>query len=159
MLHIDIICIGKLKEDYLKKAIFEYGKRLSKYCFFNIIELSDEKVPSILNESEKEKIIQKESKQILSHLKENSYIIALDLRGKQYTSEEFSEKLQKITFSHSHITFLIGGTLGMSKELLSGANELISFSKMTFPHQLIRVFLLEQLFRGFKIQNNETYHH
>lgn len=159
MLHIDIICVGKLKENYLKDAILEYSKRLSKYCFLNIIELTDEKVPSILSTSEKEKIIQKESNQILSHIKENSYVIALDLHGKQYSSEEFAEKIEKTTLYNSHITFLIGGTLGMSKELLSSSNELISFSKMTFPHQLIRVFLLEQLFRSFKIQNNETYHH
>ncbi len=159
MLHIDLICIGKLKESYLKNAILEYSKRLSKYCVLNIIELPDEKVPAILNDSEKNQIIEKESNCILSHIKENSYVIALDLNGKQYSSEEFSKKMESYTFSHSHITFLIGGTLGMSQTLLDKANELISFSKMTFPHQLIRVFLLEQLFRSFKIQNNETYHH
>ena len=86
-------------------------------------------------------------------------MIALDLNGKQYTSEEFSEKIEKLTLQYSHITFLIGGTLGMSQKLLSSVNELISFSKMTFPHQLIRIFLAEQLFRSFKIQNHETYHH
>lgn len=159
MLHIDIVCVGKLKEDYLKNAILEYSKRLSKYCILNIIELQDEKVPSNLGEKEKEKIIQKESTSILNNIKENSYIIALDLNGKQYSSEEFSEKINEISLFNSHITFLIGGTLGMSKELLSYSNELISFSKMTFPHQLIRVFLLEQLFRCFKISHNETYHH
>ena len=159
MLHIDCICVGKLKEDYLKNTILEYSKRLSKYCIFNIVELQDEKVPSNLSEAEKLKIIEKESNNILANIKENSYVIALDLNGKQYTSEEFSEKIEQITQYSSHITFLIGGTLGMSKKLLSRANELISFSKMTFPHQLIRVFLLEQLFRGFKIQHNETYHH
>lgn len=159
MLHINLICIGKLKEDYLKNAIAEYTKRLSKYCILSVSELPDEKVPSILSKLEKEKIIQKESNNIASHIKENSYVIALDLTGKQYTSEEFSVKMQNYALTHSHITFLIGGTLGMSKELLSKADELISFSKMTFPHQLIRIFLLEQLFRNFKIQNNETYHH
>lgn len=159
MLHIDLICVGKLKEVYLKNAILEYSKRLSKYCILNIIELPDEKVPSILSTAESQKIIQKESSQMLSRIKENSYVIALDLTGKQYTSEEFAEKMRLCTFEHSHITFLIGGTLGMSKELLAYCDELVSFSKMTFPHQLIRVFLLEQLFRSFKIQNNETYHH
>lgn len=158
MLHIDCICVGKLKEDYLKNAILEYSKRLSKYCIFNIIELQDEKVPTNLSEAEKTKIIEKESNNILANIKDNSYVIALDLTGKQYTSEEFS-KVTQITNYSSHITFLIGGTLGMSKTLLSRANELLSFSKMTFPHQLIRVFLLEQLFRAFKIENNETYHH
>ena len=158
MLHIDCICVGKLKEDYLKNAILEYSKRLSKYCIFNIVELQDEKVPSNLSEAEKLKIIEKESNNILANIKDNSYVIALDLTGKQYTSEGFSKKITQITNYSSHITFLIGGTLGMSKTLLSRANELISFSKMTFPHQLIRVFLLEQIYRAFKIINGENYH-
>ncbi len=159
MLHIEIICVGKLKEDYLKSAITEYSKRLSKYCHFNIIELPDEKLPSPLYETDKQKVIEKESNNILNHIKDNSYVIALDLKGKQYSSEEFSEKIANIALNeNSTITFLIGGTLGMSQELKLHANELICFSKMTFPHQLIRIFLLEQLFRSFKIQNNETYH-
>ena len=159
MLHIEIICVGKLKEDYLKSAISEYLKRLSKYCSCRVIELPDEKFPTPLSEADKRKVIEKESNSILSHIKENSYVIALDLKGKQYTSEEFSEKLSNIALrENSTITFLIGGTLGMSQELLEHANQLVCFSKMTFPHQLIRVFLLEQLFRSFKIQNNETYH-
>ena len=159
MLHIEIICVGKLKEDYLKSAISEYLKRLSKYCSCRVIELPDEKLPTPLSEADKRKVIEKESNSILSHIKENSYVFALDLKGKQYTSEEFSEKLSNIALhENSTITFLIGGTLGMSQELLEHANQLVCFSKMTFPHQLIRVFLLEQLFRSFKIQNNETYH-
>lgn len=159
MLHIEIICVGKLKEDYLKSAISEYLKRLSKYCSCRVIELPDEKLPTPLSEADKRKVIEKESNSILSHIKENSYVFALDLKGKQYTSEEFSENLSNIALrENSTITFLIGGTLGMSQELLEHANQLVCFSKMTFPHQLIRVFLLEQLFRSFKIQNNETYH-
>lgn len=159
MLHIEVICVGKLKEDYLKSAIAEYSKRLSKYCYCTITELPDEKLPTPLSEADKIKVIDKESNNILNHIKENSYVIALDLKGKQYSSEEFSEKLMQISLhENSTITFLIGGTLGMSSKLLDRANELICFSKMTFPHQLIRVFLLEQLFRSFKIQNNETYH-
>lgn len=159
MLHIEIICVGKLKEDYLKSAIAEYAKRLSKYCSCNIIELPDEKLPTPLSEADKRKIIERESSCILSHIRENSYVIALDLKGREYSSEEFSEKLAHIALhENSTITFLIGGTLGMSQELLEHANTLICFSKMTFPHQLIRIFLLEQLFRSFKIQNNETYH-
>lgn len=151
---------GKLKEDYLKSAILEYSKRLSKYCILKIIELPDEKVPVGASILEQEKVIKRESDLIASHIKENSYVIALDLKGKQYSSEEFSEKIANISVNFSSsITFIIGGTLGMSKELLNKANELICFSKMTFPHQLIRVFLLEQLFRAFKIQNHETYHH
>ena len=159
MLHIEIICVGKLKEDYLKSAIAEYIKRLSKYCSCQVIELPDEKLPSPLYEADKKKVIQKESNCILSHIKENSYVIALDLTGKEYSSEEFSEKLSNIALrENSTITFLIGGTLGMTKELLDCSKELVCFSKMTFPHPLIRVFLLEQLFRSFKIANGENYH-
>ena len=159
MLHIDIVCIGKIREKYLKDAIDEYKKRLSKYCILNIIELPDEKLPSKLNDSISLEIKQKESNLILSHIKKDSYVIALDLKGKNYTSVEFSNKIQDLSLITSHITFLICGTLGMTEELLSNTKELICFSKMTFPHPLIRLFLLEQLFRGFKIMNGENYHH
>ena len=159
MLHIDIVCIGKIREKYLKDAIDEYKKRLSKYCILNIIELPDEKLPSKLNDSISFEIKQKESNLILSHIKKDSYVIALDLKGKNYTSVEFSNKIQDLSLITSHITFLIGGTLGITEELLSNTKELICFSKMTFPHPLIRLFLLEQLFRGFKILNGENYHH
>lgn len=158
MLHINIICIGKIKEQYLKDAIAEYSKRLSKYCSLNILELPDEQLPYSLNDSIIQNIKSSESNHILSHIKKDSYVICLDLSGKQYSSEEFSMKLENISLNKSHITFIIGGTLGISKELLNKSNELICFSKMTFPHQLIRVFLLEQLFRAFKISNHETYH-
>lgn len=159
MLHIDVVCVGKIRENYLKDAILEYSKRLSKYCVLNIVELPDEKLPNKLNDSLIMEVKQKESNNILSHIKKDSYIIALDLKGKNYTSEEFSNKIQSLSLTNSHITFLIGGTLGMSNELLSKSKELICFSKMTFPHPLIRVFLLEQLFRCFKIANGENYHH
>lgn len=159
MLHIDIICIGKIRENYLKDAILEYSKRLSKYCILNIIELPDEKLPNKLNDSLSFEIKQKESNLILSHIKKDSYVFALDLKGKNYTSEEFSKKIQDISHISSHITFLIGGTLGMTNDLLNSTKELICFSKMTFPHPLIRVFLLEQLFRSFKISSGENYHH
>ena len=159
MLHIDIVCVGKIRESYLKDAIAEYQKRLSKYCILNIIELPDEKLPSKLNDSLSFEIKQKESNLILSHIKKDSYIIALDLKGKNYTSTQFSEKIQNLSLITSHITFLIVGTLVMTDELLANAKELICFSKMTFPHPLIRLFLLEQLFRGFKIMNGENYHH
>ena len=159
MLHIDCICVGKLKEDYLKNAILEYSKRLSKYCIFNIIELQDEKVPTNLSEAEKTKIIEKESNNILANIKDNSYVIALDLTGKELDSVALSQKIENLSISNSSITFIIGGSLGLSKQVLNYCNEKLCFSKMTFPHQLIRVFLLEQLFRAFKIENNETYHH
>ena len=159
MLHINIICIGKLKEKYLQEAISEYSKRLSKYCVFNITELSDEKVPDNLNDSIIKNIKEKEAEKIISRIDKNSYIMTLDLKGRQFTSEEFSKKIEDISLnSSSNITFIIGGTLGLSESILKRSNELICFSKMTFPHQLIRVFLVEQLFRAFKISNNETYH-
>lgn len=159
MIHIDVVCVGKIRENYLKDAISEYSKRLSKYCVLNIVELPDEKLPNKLNDSLALEVKQKESNSILSHIKKDSYVIALDLKGKSYTSEEFSSKIQNLSLTNSHITFLIGGTLGMTNELLSSCKELICFSKMTFPHPLIRVFLLEQLFRGFKIAYGENYHH
>lgn len=159
MIHIDIICIGKIRENYLKEAMTEYEKRLSKYCVLNIVELPDEKLPNKLNDSIELEIKQKESKAILSHIKKDSYVIALDLKGKSYDSVEFSNKLQQLSHTSSHITFLIGGTLGMSEELLNTTKESICFSKMTFPHPLIRLFLLEQLFRAFKIASGENYHH
>ena len=159
MVHIDILCIGKLKEQYLKDAIKEYSKRLSKYCILNIVELPDEPIPNNLSNNLSNIIKQNESNRIINHIKKDSYVICLDLKGKQYTSEEFSTKIDNITLNiNSHITFIIGGSLGVSDELLNISNELLCFSKMTFPHQLIRLFLLEQIFRAFKISNNETYH-
>ena len=159
MLNIQIICIGKLKETYLKDAISEYSKRLQKYCSLTITELTDEKLPNKLNESIINEIKNKECTKILQSIKKDSYILCLDLKGKELTSEEFSKKIEDISLNfNSTITFIIGGTLGMTQELLNKANYKICFSKMTFPHQLIRVFLLEQIFRAFKISNNETYH-
>lgn len=159
MLNINIVCIGKIKEDYLKDAVKEYSKRLSKYCNLTITELQDEKLPNKLNCSIIDGIKDKESKKILDNLKKDSYIFALDLTGKQFSSTEFSKKIDDIALnSNSSISFIIGGTLGLTEEILSLSKEKISFSKMTFPHQLIRVFLLEQLFRSFKISKGETYH-
>jgi 23S rRNA (pseudouridine1915-N3)-methyltransferase len=159
MLSIDIICVGKIKENYLKDAIAEYKKRLSKYCNIKITEVPDEKLPNKINISTIEEIKQKEAIKILEHIKNDSYVICLDLSGKQLTSEEFSAKIDNICLNYSSsITFIIGGTLGLTKEVLSCSKEKLCFSKMTFPHQLIRVFLLEQLFRAFKISKGETYH-
>ena len=158
MLNIQIICIWKIKEDYLKNAIEEYSKRLSKYCKLEILELPDEKIPDKLNTSLTNEIKQKECSNIIKHLKKSSYNIALDLSGKQLTSEQFSEKIENLSMINSNITFIIGGSLGLTNELLNCCQEKLCFSKMTFPHQLIRVFLLEQIFRGFKIAHNETYH-
>lgn len=158
MLNINIICVGKIKENYLKDAIDEYSKRLSKYCKLTFTELPDEKIPDKLYPSLEEDIKEKECNNIMNHIKKDSFVIALDLKGKEFTSEDFSKKLEDISMQSSHITFLIGGSLGLTDKLLNLCNLKICFSKMTFPHQLIRVFLLEQIFRAFKIQNNETYH-
>ena len=159
MLNINIVCVGKIKENYLKDAISEYSKRLSKFCNLNIIELQDEKLPEKLNDSTINEVKNKECNKMIQWVKKDSYIICLDLKGKEFSSEEFSKKIENIALNfNSSITFIIGGTLGLNEEILSISNEKICFSKMTFPHQLIRVFLLEQLFRAFKISNNETYH-
>ena len=158
MLTIKIVCVGKLKEDYLKSAVKEYSKRLSKYCKLEIIELPDEKIPDKLNKSIENEIKEKECNNIIKHIKDDNFIISLDLNGKEYSSEEFSKELENISMVSSSITFVIGGSLGFSQNLLDMSKKRICFSKMTFPHQLIRVFLLEQLFRSFKIQNNEIYH-
>ena len=158
MLTINILCIGKIKEDFFRNAINEYSKRLSKYCKLNIVELPDEKIPDKLNINMTEQIKEKESNNIINHLPKDTYIICLDLTGKEYSSENFSSKLENLSQITSNITFVIGGSLGIHKNLLDKANEKICFSKMTFPHQLIRIFLLEQIFRAFKISNGETYH-
>ena len=159
MLHINLYCVGKVKEQYLRDAIDEYLKRISKYCSISIIELPDKPIPEKSNSTLESQIIEAESNGIINKINISSYKIALDLTGKQYTSEEFAEKINKIQLSNSTISFIIGGSLGLSDDLKRICNEKISFSKMTFPHQLMRVIFLEQLFRSFKINNNEKYHH
>ena len=158
MLTINVVCIGKIKEKFFKDAIDEYSKRLSKYCKLNILELPDEKIPDKLNPNIESDIKSMEFSNIINHIKKDSYIICLDLTGKEFSSEQFSKNIEDISMQSSQITFVIGGSLGLNKEILALANERVCFSKMTFPHQLIRVFLLEQVFRAFKISNGETYH-
>jgi len=158
MLTINILCVGKIKESYLKEAILEYSKRLSKYCNLNIIEVQDEKVPDKLSDKVEENIKNIEAERMLKYIKKDTCLIALDLKGKELNSEEFSKEIQNISLNYSSITFVIGGTLGIAETILGKCDKKICFSKMTFPHQLIRVFLLEQVFRGFKIAGGETYH-
>ena len=158
-MNISLITVGKLKEKYLKLAIDEYSKRLGRYCKLDIIELPDEKTPD--NASDKEEVIikEKEGKAILSRIKENAFVVAMDLKGKQLTSEEFANFIENQGIvGNSNIVFIIGGSLGISQEVIKRANEKICFSKMTFPHQLFRVMLLEQIYRGFRISNGEPYH-
>lgn len=156
---ISIIAVGKIKEKFMKEAIKEFQKRLSRYCKLNIIELDDEKAPEKLSQKDMDIIKDKEGQRILSKIDESSYIITLEIKGKNPTSDELAEKLENIMVEgNNHITFIIGGSLGLSKEVLSRSNYRLSFSKMTFPHQLMRLILLEQIYRSFRIIKNEPYH-
>ncbi|MCM8709626.1 23S rRNA (pseudouridine(1915)-N(3))-methyltransferase RlmH [Clostridium sp. SYSU_GA19001] len=158
-MNITIITIGKLKEKYLKDAISEYTKRLSRYCRLEIIELPDEKTPDNASEKEEMQIKTKEGEAILKHIKDNMYVIALAIEGKMLSSEELAGFIKELGVKgESNIAFIIGGSLGLSKEVLNRADYKLSFSKMTFPHQLMRVILLEQVYRGFRIINGEPYH-
>ena len=158
MLTINIICVGKIKETYLKDAIQEYSKRLTKYCKLNIIELPDEKIPDKINPTIIQEIKEKECSNIIRHIPKDTFLICLDLKGKELSSEEFAKNIDTLSLTTSSITFIIGGSLGVTSQLLQMCKQSLCFSKMTFPHQLIRVFLLEQIFRAFKISNGETYH-
>ena len=149
---IKIITVGQIKEQYLKDAIEEYKKRITKYTNLEIIELKDEGLV------EQEKSIKLEAEKIEKHLNDKDYIITLEIEGKEYTSEEFAERLRTIQIENSNITFIIGGSYGLSNSIKNKAKMHLSFSKMTFPHQLFRVILLEQIYRSFKINNNESYH-
>lgn len=158
-MNINIIAVGKIKEKYIQMGIDEFKKRLSRYCTLNIYEVSDEKAPENLSDKEMEIVKQKEGDRILSKIPLNSYVIALAIEGKSLSSEELSEKIQSLMIDGiNNITFIIGGSLGLSKEVLNKSHFKLSFSKMTFPHQLMRLILLEQIYRGFKIMKGETYH-
>ena len=158
MLRVNIVCVGKVKESFFRDAILEYQKRLSRYCTLNIIEVPDEKIPDNSSDKLDEAIKSKEGDNIISHLVPSSYNIALDLTGKELSSTQLSDYINNLSISNSSITFIIGGSLGLSKKVLDMCDYKLSFSKLTFPHQLIRIFLLEQIYRSFKIINNEKYH-
>ena len=156
---ITVITVGKLKEKYLKDAIAEYSKRLSKYCKLEIVEVADEKTPDNASEFVEDSIRSKEAERILKYVKDDAYIITLEIGGKQLSSEELAEKIDKLGVQRtSHIIFIIGGSIGLGKEVLQKSNYALSFSKMTFPHQLMRVILLEQVYRSYRIMHNEPYH-
>ena len=158
-MRISIICVGKIKEKYLKLGIDEFSKRLSKYCKLEIIELDDEKAPENLSDKEMLMIKEKEGKKILSKIKDNAHVIALAIDGKNLSSEELADNINNLGVrGTSHIVFVIGGSLGLSDEVLKRANYKLSFSKMTFPHQLMRLILLEQVYRAYRINNGEPYH-
>lgn len=156
---ITIAAVGKLKEKYLKEGIAEYVKRLSRFAEVELVEVEDEHAPESLSEAQEGQVKQREAERLLKRIKEGSYIILLDLAGQQASSEVFSSKLESIMLSgNSHITFIIGGSLGLDQSLVGAANYRLCLSKMTFPHQLARLILLEQIYRAFKIMKNETYH-
>lgn len=158
-MNISIISVGKLKEKYLKAGIDEYLKRLSSYAKVEIIEVSDEKAPEVLSAAEMELVKNKEGEKLLAKLSQETYVIALAIDGKMRSSEELADTIDKLaTYGKSKIAFVIGGSLGLSNEVLQRADEKLSFSKMTFPHQLMRLILLEQVYRAFRINRNEPYH-
>lgn len=154
---INIISVGKIKEKYLKEAIDEYKKRLSKFCNLSIIEVN-ESVARVENDSSIKKSLEDEAQNIISKIK-NEYVIALDIEGKEYSTVEISEKIKEITLKGaSEISFIIGGSYGLDNSIKKRADLRLSFSRLTFPHQLFRVILIEQIYRAFKIINNEPYH-
>ena len=155
---ITILCVGKIKEKYFTDAIKEYTKRLSRFANTEIIEVADEKIPDNASAREEEIIKEKEGSKILSKIREASYIIALCIEGKEMSSEELAKKIENISMQNSHIVFIIGGSLGLSDEVKQKAHLKLSFGQMTLPHQLMRVVLCEQVYRAFKINNNESYH-
>ena len=158
-MNIQIICLGKVKETSLSNLIDEYKKRISKYANIEIIELQDEPLPNNPSEKDILNIKKVEATRIKSKIHSSDFVVCLDQYGKQLTSEELSDKIQDITVKgFSTIDFIIGGTTGLEKELVTNSNLVLSFSKLTFPHKLIRLFLSEQIFRAFKIMNNERYH-
>ncbi|QIB27925.1 23S rRNA (pseudouridine(1915)-N(3))-methyltransferase RlmH [Caloranaerobacter azorensis] len=158
-MHIAIISVGKIKEKYLNEGIKEFSKRLSKYCKLKLVEVNDEKAPENLSEAEMEIVKKKEGERILGKLNENSYIITLCIDGESLSSEEFSKKLDSLALSgNSNITFIIGGSLGLSQDVINKSHFKLSFSKMTFPHQLMKLILLEQIYRAFRISRGEPYH-
>ena len=158
-MNINIIAVGKIKEKYIQEGIKEFSKRLSRYCNLKIIEVDDEKAPENLSDKEMEVVKQKEGQKILSKIPQNSFIISLEIQGREISSEDLSKKMEDIMVSGiNDITFIIGGSLGLSDEVRSQSDFKLSFSKMTFPHQLMRLILLEQVYRGWRIMKNEPYH-
>ena len=156
---ITVITVGKIKEKYLEDAIAEYSKRLSRYCKLEIIQVADEKTPDRASEVVETQIKEKEGERILSHIKDTAYVVALAIEGKMISSEELAELIDGLGVrGESHIVFVIGGSLGLSKKVLERADYKLSFSRMTFPHQLMRVILLEQIYRSYRIVNGEPYH-
>lgn len=158
-MRITIVCVGKIKEKFYRDAIAEYEKRLSKYCKFDIIEVADEKTPDKASSTEEEQIKEKEAQRILSKIKDDAYVCTLEIAGKRFSSEGFANWIEQAGIrGTSSIYFVIGGSLGLHQSVVQRSNQSLSFSDMTFPHQLMRVILSEQIYRAFRIISNEPYH-
>ena len=156
---ITVITVGKIKEKYLRDAIAEYAKRLSRYCKLEIIEVADEKTPDQASETVEEQIRDKEGERILKYIRDDMYVITLEIGGKMLSSEELADKINMLGIrGQSSVAFVIGGSIGLGREVLKRSDYALSFSKMTFPHQLMRVILLEQVYRSYRIINGEPYH-
>ena len=156
---IRILCVGKIKEKFMREALGEYSKRLSRYIKLEIAEVADEKTPDSASEREELQIRDKEGERLLKLIRQEDYVIALAIDGKMYDSVTFYQKLDRFgMLGRGSVVFVIGGSLGLAEQVLERADESISFSKMTFPHQLMRVILLEQIYRGYRILRNEPYH-
>lgn len=156
---ITLITVGKIKEKYLKDAIAEYSKRLSKYCKLEIVEVADEKTPDQASENVERQIRQKEGERILRYVKDDAYVFTLEIGGTMPDSVAFAKKMETLGIQgKSHLIFIIGGSIGLGEEVLRRSDYALSFSKMTFPHQLMRVILLEQVYRGYRIIEGAPYH-
>ena len=156
---ITILSVGKLKEKYLKDAVDEYSKRLSRYCKLEFIEVADEKTFEQASKKEEIQIREKEGERLLGYIRKDAYVITLEIIGDELTSEQFAEKIEKLGVTgKSHIYFVIGGSIGLGENIRRRSDYRLSFSKMTYPHQLMRIILLEQIYRGYKIVSGEPYH-
>ncbi len=158
-MNISMICVGKLKEKYWVQAVAEYSKRLSAYCNLDIVELKEARLPDKAGPAEEQAVKEAEGAEILKRLKDNMYVVTLEVQGKALSSEKLAEKMDSLALGgHSNIAFVIGGSLGLSEAVSKRSDFRLSFSQMTFPHQMMRVILLEQVYRSFKINRHETYH-
>ena len=156
---ITLVTVGKIKEKYLEDAIAEYSKRLSRYCRLEILQVPDEKTPEGASEALENQIKEKEGERLLAQIREDAFVIALAIDGKMLDSEQLADKIGRVGVNGiSQIVFVIGGSLGLSKQVLERADFRLSFSRMTFPHQLMRVILLEQIYRSYRILNHQPYH-